>query len=113
MSRKSKTPLHLRQGDVLLRAVEKLPDDVKRVPGGSKYVLAEGEATGHVHAIEDTGDVALYEREDSELWVEVEKPSARLSHPEHLPIDIPAGLYAVVRQREYSTEGEGAVYVYD
>ena len=50
----------LRQGDVLLVPVEGLPQGsesrqqkVERV--GGRLVLAEGEATGHAHAIEGPG----------------------------------------------------------
>ena len=33
------------------------------------------------------------------------KEDAVLSHEEHFPIELPAGLYQVVRQREYTHEG--------
>jgi len=42
-----------RQGDILLVPVEKLPDGLTEVPReDGKIVLAEGEATGHLHMIE-------------------------------------------------------------
>jgi hypothetical protein len=46
--------LQLRQGDVYLRRIDKLPDGAKEVPlEGGRIVLAYGEVTGHAHAIAD------------------------------------------------------------
>jgi hypothetical protein len=45
---------HFRQGDVLLLAIDPdgLPEKVRTVPRqGGRVVLAEGEVTGHAHAI--------------------------------------------------------------
>jgi hypothetical protein len=42
-----------RQGDVLIRKVDRLPEGLTEVPRGSRgIVLAEGEATGHAHVVE-------------------------------------------------------------
>ena len=41
----------LRQGDVLLVPVERLPEEVAVTASGARIVLAEGEATGHAHAV--------------------------------------------------------------
>jgi hypothetical protein len=42
-----------RQGDILLVPVKDLPDGLKEVPRqNGRIVLAEGEVTGHFHAIE-------------------------------------------------------------
>lgn len=46
--------LQLRQGDVQLQQVAKLPDGCTEVPPeGNRIVLAHGEVTGHAHAIYD------------------------------------------------------------
>jgi len=43
-----------RQGDVLLRRVEHIPENVTPVPReNGRIILAHGEATGHAHAILD------------------------------------------------------------
>lgn len=43
----------LRQGDILLLPVKKLPDGLTEVPReDGRIILAEGEATGHLHAID-------------------------------------------------------------
>lgn len=47
-------PLQIRQGDVLLQAIDKLPAGCSEIkPDGNRIVLAYGEVTGHAHAIYD------------------------------------------------------------
>ena len=70
-------------------------------------VLAEGEESGHRHAIRER--VTLF-RDDSLAkaipaglyvgHVQVDSPSARLTHEEHAPITLLRGTYRVRRQRE-------------
>lgn len=98
-----------RQGDILLVPVEKLPGKLVEVPRqNGRIVLAEGEATGHLHAIEDAE--ALFLAEDLELvegrflMVEAEA-GVSLEHPEHDTITLDPGLYEVRRQREYTEAG--------
>lgn len=112
----------IRQGDVLLIPVD--PDVVEGAAPGSRrvldridgrLVLAEGEATGHAHAIVD-GHVRLEEQEFGELrevwrnrwaWsgsrtvLIVEGSPATLQHEEHGHLAVPPGGYLVRRQREY------------
>lgn len=97
------------QGDLLIEPVaDAIPSGVTipAAPDGS-FVLAEGEASGHRHAIHDR--VTLF-RDDSLArdipaglyvgHVRVEGPSARLEHDEHDAIVLPRGTYRVRRQRE-------------
>ncbi len=97
------------QGDLLIEHVDDLPPSgsiVAALPDGVT-VLAEGEATGHRHAIHDR--VAMF-RDDglardipTGLYVghiRVEDASARLVHDEHAAIELPRGTYRVRRQRE-------------
>lgn len=54
-------PIQIRQGDVMLIPVPKLPAGCKPIQpeGGRRFVLAHGEVTGHAHAIyEFTADEA-------------------------------------------------------
>jgi hypothetical protein len=90
-----------RQGDVLVESVKALPEGFQHQRG--RVILADGEATGHVHEIDE---------EEGELWkmreeiaVRVVRDSATLHHQEHGPIKIVPGSYVVTRQREY-TPGE-------
>jgi hypothetical protein len=94
-----------RQGDVLLVPVPatELPEGAQPLPRDQRgrVVLALGEATGHAHAVsardaELLADPAEVDRRFLRIATE-----AMLTHEEHGPIPLPAGLYRVVRQREF------------
>jgi hypothetical protein len=94
-----------RQGDILLVPVPggRLPEHARPLPRDAegRLVLALGEATGHAHAVA-APDADLLAEPD---WVDQRflriVTEALLTHEEHAPIRLPAGLYRVVRQREY------------
>jgi hypothetical protein len=88
-----------RQGDVLIESVPSIEGQMVTRKG--RIVLAEGEMTGHAHAIHET-DVELYER-DGTLFLHV-PTEAHVVHEEHGTITLPGGDYRVTRQREYSPE---------
>lgn len=74
-----------RQGDILLVPVKEVPEGLSEVPRqDGRIVLAEGEATGHLHAIADQAATFLAsdlaEIEGRFLAVESE---VALTHPEH------------------------------
>jgi hypothetical protein len=97
------------QGDLLLERVPDIPPSgtVAQNAEGAAMVLAEGEESGHRHAIRE--HVTLF-RDDSLAkdipaglyvgHVQVDSPSARLTHEEHAPITLLRGTYRVRRQRE-------------
>ena len=89
--------------DFVIREDEaaKLGDKLQREAG--RVVLAHGEATGHAHALDDE-HVTLYADPTptkSERHLRIVKTSAWLKHEEHAPIELPAGLHKVRRQKEY------------
>jgi hypothetical protein len=95
-----------RQGDVLVAGagrVTALPKGAKQVKRDEgRIVLAYGEVTGHAHAI-TSPHAMLWESGDGARYLEV-KRTCSLMHEEHATITIPAGLYHITRQREYSPE---------
>lgn len=91
-----------RQGDILLRKVDRLPADAKRI---DDLVLARGEATGHSHRLEGG---RVFRTGNGQLLVQVEE-EAKLVHEEHRQIQIPQGTYEVVRQTEYNPIAERQV----
>jgi len=121
----------IRQGDVYLFQVDRLPEGLEpQKPVGKNHVLAYGEATGHCHAIKKE-DCELFTANDNlcalarkygvkddravthGLRIVVDNtqllhgsPSRGFSDPDHTPIDIPVGDYIVLRPREYSDEEE-------
>lgn len=89
-----------RQGDILIIATtEEVPAEAKLVQrDGGKIVLAYGEKTGHSHAIAERG-VKLFETPEIR-WITSDKPFT-ICHEEHAPVEVPAGTFRVIRQREY------------
>jgi len=82
------------QGDVLFLRIKSLPEGIKEVkPRNGKYILAEGEATGHAHAIVANTDVQLYER-DNVLYLSVSTPAV-ITHEEHKEITVEEGIWEV------------------
>jgi hypothetical protein len=85
------------QGDLLLRKITALPKGAKRI-ATKRLTLAEGEATGHHHTIEEAGS-ALYQ--DGDTLVLDLKEDATLTHQEHGAIAIEKGIWEVGRVQEY------------
>lgn len=97
-----------RHGDLLLVRVDKVPRGAKKT---NNRILAMGEATNHAHRL-DGGRVCVYENpnfgsQPPTTYVEIVDP-ATLVHvdltteekADHNPIDLPIGIYMVVRQEE-------------
>jgi hypothetical protein len=96
---------HFRQGDVLLLAIdpEAPQEEVRTVPRqGGRVVLAEGEVTGHAHAIHSPAATLLRVGTDADAprFLRTSAP-VDLVHEEHATIALPKGIYSVVIQREY------------
>ena len=97
------------QGDVLIERVSDVMPNGNTVEPwqDGAHVLAEGETTGHRHAIWDQvtmfRDDALARDVPDGLYIahlRVDGPTAQLVHEEHDPITLPKGTYRVRRQRE-------------
>lgn len=102
----------LQQGDVLIKKCNVVPDGAKKVyPTQRGYVLAEGEATGHAHRIEEIAGIEFLEN-DGKFYI-VNKKDAVLGHEEHKKITIPAGCWEVSKVREYDHFAEEAREVKD
>jgi len=90
----------IRQGDVLL-VQSVIPKKADKIEIKNKIILAEGEATGHTHAIKDLKNAALFaDKINNKIYLMVFNP-VKLEHEEHKEITIPMGEYQVIRQREY------------
>lgn len=124
----------IRQGDVLIIRVDKLPTDLQIIqPINKLNLLALGEQTGHAHQVKSS-DSIFYSANDNviklaiqnginesrnvvgalrvivdntKLWHGTPKKNAtEPSDPDHDAIDLPAGDYLVCLPREYSDEEE-------
>lgn len=91
-----------RQGDVLLCAIDSIPDEAKPVPhDGELVVVAQGELTGHAHVFA-AGAVRMFrDMPSGRTFLLVTSGAAFLRHEEHDPILVPAGHYEIRRQRDY------------
>jgi hypothetical protein len=108
------------QGDLLIERVGDVePSGTILTPDATgATVLAEGELTGHRHAIFDRvtmfRDDALAREVPAGLYVghvKVEGGSALIQHQEHAPVSLGEGTYRIRRQREL--EPKDAVLVSD
>lgn len=111
-----KTRCPVRQGDILL-----IPIARRQVPKGlapvdrderGRVVLAEGETTGHCHAILDD-PVTLFRQADldemADRFLRVEQ-EVELVHEEHATITVPKGDWVVRHKREYQPESIQRVF---
>ena len=86
------------QGDVLLYSIEAIPSGATRNQIKSRrVVLAEGEATGHAHALAPE-NVEVHEK-DGVMYLRISAPTS-LRHEEHHEQLVMPGLYEVGRVRE-------------
>ena len=100
-----KKPAVMRQGDVVLVAVDSIPPDAKEVPvEGNKLVLAYGEVTFHHHRFEfvdETQRIKLYVAQGGARYLDISAPSDLL-HEEHSTARVPAGKWLLPSQVEYT-----------
>lgn len=93
----------IRQGDILLMKATDAPKDAEDVPREKgRIIVAEGEATGHHHAIRTAGVIIL--EKDAVRWL-VAPDSFVLEHEEHDPITLDPGVWVIRYQREYTPKG--------
>lgn len=91
----AKETLKNQQGDVLVLAIDGLPTGLKRVEAkGGRLILAEGEATGHAHAISEVEGAELFVDDKGEMYL-VAKKDVVLAHEEHKAQTIQKGTYKV------------------
>jgi hypothetical protein len=108
---------NIRQGDVLLRPVAKIPDLATKIPVNEQegIVLARGEGHGHLHRLPFGGAYLYLSNDQGHRFVEVASDT-KLEHVgsdgeptgDHATLDVPVGKYEVIQQRQ--AEGEFAVY---
>jgi hypothetical protein len=97
------------QGDLLLeRVADVVPSGtIEENAEGAALVLAEGEESGHRHAVCERVTVFRDDRLARDIpaglyigHIQIASAYARVTHDEHAPITLPRGTYRVRRQRE-------------
>ena len=87
------------QGDLICAKIHTLPCGVQKIlPKDKRYVIIEGEHTGHTHAIYEKGWGDMYEGE-GKFYIDVKIP-VEVRHEEHRPQVILPGVYEINRVRE-------------
>lgn len=99
-----------RHGDLLLVPIPALPDGERKPQRDG--ILARGEATGHAHRIANLEAAEVYDI-GTERFLVVSERGVRLAHEDHTDlrdpqtgavVTLPAGVYQVLRKREYQPE---------
>lgn len=91
----------IRQGDVLLLPVAKLPKGAKEVAVKGDVIIAYGEVTGHAHRIKQTEEkpsASVYDF-GAERYLQIAERVA-LTHEEHSAIFLERGTYRQAFQFE-------------
>ena len=91
----------VRQGDVMIRRVDKLPAERTLQKDGA---LAYGEVTGHSHRVADLEAAQVFNCGKGKFLSVTAEGGVSIVHEEHGTVHIPKGDYAVTIQREYSPE---------
>ena len=102
------------QGDLMIRRIEKLPENLNLMnPENGAYIVAHSE-TGHHHVIAERQNVRVFESDDPLIsYLEVieatEETETLIEHlrsfDTHESLLITPGIYEIRRQREYTPEG--------
>lgn len=95
----NKIQKQIRQGDVLVTPIDEIPASAKQVRQKSRVVLAEGEASGHCHAINFSPKKMKVFTDGELMYLRVMQPVV-LHHQEHSAANIEPGDYVVKRQVE-------------
>lgn len=89
----------IRQGDVLLVPVHRIPEGAKLEK--KRKTVAYGEVTGHHHDLVGT-EVEIYALED-QLFAKVGQ-DVQITHQEHSALAVDEGLYEIRIQQEYTPQ---------
>ena len=94
--------IYLQHGDVILERCE-LPEDVKKVKTGKKFIVERGEGV-HAHTLLDCDvNVDVYHGKKETLYLVVNNPTDFI-HEEHGKKELKPDTYRKVIEREYDYE---------
>jgi len=95
--------MYARHGDLGFTPIKKLPEGLKLVYTGCKFILARGEQTGHTHVLTAEQGTAfkILEDEKGQRYLKL-GGNGTMTHEEHKTIEIEKGMYLIRQEREYS-----------
>ena len=88
----------IQQGDVLVFEASIPKDAIPIQAKQGRFVLAEGEATGHAHAIAEMPGVQMF-RSNNSLFLSTGY-EVIVRHEEHKPVTIPPGTFRIDQVKE-------------
>lgn len=89
----------IRHGDILLKSIEILPDNLKQIFQGKEFTVAHGE-NGHSHVIVAEPAIEVLEDEKGKRYIKI-NGEAEIKHQEHKTIKLKGGMYVVIHEQEY------------
>ena len=91
-----------RQGDIYFVRLDEEIDSANATPV-KNGIIAKGETTGHAHRVSPSSMAqgALLSLVGRSMFLRSPEAGATIVHDEHGPLELPAGSYAVVPQREF------------
>jgi hypothetical protein len=95
-----------RQGDVLFKEIKAFPKAGTITKVRTNGHILEGEVTGHIHQVAESNleDCELMEVGEGLVLNVSSEGGISIVHPDHRALNLPAGRYEILRQREYSPE---------
>jgi len=95
-----------RQGDIFFVKLEEEPRSSESRPVRNG-IIAKGETTGHAHRVSPSSMAlgAMLYLMGRSMFLRSLQAGTKIVHDEHHAIDLPAGLFAVVPQREFDGLG--------
>ena len=94
----SKASKLIQQGDVLVFEASIPKDAIPIQAKQGRFVLAEGEATGHAHVIDAIPGVSMFRLANTLFLSALSQVTVK--HEEHKPITIPPGTFRIDQVKE-------------
>ena len=91
----------IRHGDVSFHSTKKAQGEIIKHDGS--YIVAFGEATGHHHllTVKNPEDLEIRKDAAGKMYFVLHKEGT-LTHQEHAPLTVPAGIYEQRQEQEYN-----------
>lgn len=100
--------MYYQQGDILIKKIDGLSKG--KIEKYAKFVLAEGEVTGHCHTM--VGDLSVV-KDGDKTFVKIEGQPAEIIHQEHNLVIVDPGIYEIEKVLEYDHFEEEAKRIVD
>ena len=87
----------IQQGDCLIIRTDAIPVGAESKGEVARYVVAEGEHTGHAHVLDRPASIFKH---NETMFFTIKEPT-EITHQEHKALTIPPGTWQIERVKEY------------